>query len=76
MSQELKFLRPVYIDQEIVASVVLKEALSTVKSAGKKVIFVMETQIRTADAKNELLVTGISRLYHSNLDVEESLPSE
>lgn len=70
MSQELKFLRPVYIDQEIEASVVLKEAQSTRKSGDKKVIFVVETEIRSVD-NGDLLVCGISRLYHANLEVIE-----
>ncbi|KAG2392569.1 hypothetical protein C9374_011294 [Naegleria lovaniensis] len=70
MSQELKFLRPVYIDQEIEASVVLKEAQSTRKSGDKKVIFVIETEVRSVE-NGDLLVCGVSRLYHANLEVIE-----
>ena len=67
MSQEIRFLKPVYIDQAVVARVVLKEALSTRKSGDKKVIFVVETEVRSEEG--DLLVSGISRLYHPDLQV-------
>ncbi|KAL9645954.1 hypothetical protein ABK040_001062 [Willaertia magna] len=69
MSQDIRFVRPVYINELVKASITLKEAHSTMKSGDKKVVFVFNTEVRKSNG--EIALTGQARIYHPNLSLVE-----